>query len=192
MEVYSLVSISRGLAAIVDKKFEPIIRSYRWFAQVSPGPMCYAVADVGGRRISMQRVVLGLERSGEIDFGIKGVTFANKLTLDCRIENLVYGKGRQVSARNRKKKRGSASGFKGVRVKQNDNGGTIYRVEIAIEDQRIYLGAFSDEKVAGLTYDAAARILFQEEAHLNFPREKIPTELIEPVMDRIERALRKR
>lgn len=56
-DTYALISTSRGLDAVIDLRFETQAKGYRWYAILSRGNHLQAAADVGGRRISLQRFV---------------------------------------------------------------------------------------------------------------------------------------
>ena len=70
--------------------------------------------------------------------------------------------------RNRRNKQNSTSRFKGVRRKEL-NSKVTWRAEIASGEARIMLGELSDERLAGLVYDAAAYLLFENAALYNMP-----------------------
>ena len=57
----ALVGTSRDLEAIVDKQFDWQVRAHRWYAVISRGDHIHAVADIDGRRISLQRYVMKLQ-----------------------------------------------------------------------------------------------------------------------------------
>lgn len=165
---FAMVQTSRGLAAIIDTRFETEVQRHKWYAILSRGNHLQAAADVRGRRVSLQRFILTLAYPGMTFEEAKHISFANKIPFDCRLENVSTHVGRTAVMRNRRNKRNSSSPFKGVRRKEQ-NGNVTWRSEIASGQDRIMLGEFSDERLAGLVYDAAAYILFENAALYNMP-----------------------
>lgn len=163
-EVYRMVPTTRGLAAIVDPELEARLCAFRWFANVS-GSTAYAVADIDGKRVSMQRVVVMLtEKLSDIS-EIKNISFKNKHTFDCRYQNLITAGTRRAMMRNRTGKRNTSSKYKGVRKINRPNGGHYWRAQIAGPFGKLDLGGYEDEAMAAAAYNLAATKLF-DEAHL--------------------------
>jgi hypothetical protein len=137
---YALISTSRGLDAVIDLRFETQVKGYRWYAILSRGNHLQAAADVGGRRISLQRFVLTLaDPSLSLD-QVKQVSFANKLPFDCRLENISGHIGRTAVMRNRRSKSGTSSIFKGVIKRTSTSGQVRWAASIATKDIRYNLG----------------------------------------------------
>ena len=89
----------------------------------------------------------------------------NNNPLDNRIANLRIVTPQQ-NAWNRKKRRTrSTSKYKGVSWSKNDG---KWRALIMLDNKKISLGNFDDEKQAGRAYDKKAKELFGEHAKLNF------------------------
>lgn len=187
---FDLVDTSRGLQAIVDAEFAQTIRRYRWYAVFSRGDHAYAVADIQGRRVSMQRLVISLKEGRPDLETVKHVSFVNKHSFDCRYENLIKKEGRQAVMRNRLRKRTSASQFKGVRKFENPSGGVTWRAQIKSDVGRIDLGRFESEREAAQAYDFAATQLFDGGEHLNLPDEPADPITQLGVWERIARAMR--
>ena len=127
---FALVRTSRDLEAIVDRRFEWAVREHRWYSLVSENDQIYAVADVQGKRISLQRLVYGLANP-QIPFPETNyVSFANKIGLDCRLSNLEKRVGRRAVMRNRRPKRNTSSRFKGVIKLVGGNGEVRWKTGI--------------------------------------------------------------
>lgn len=181
---FALIPTSRSMWAIIDRRFLTEVERYRWFAVVAYADHVYAVADVEGKRVSLQRLVLHLNDTAKSIAEIKQVSFENKNSFDCRLSNLSYRVGRQAVMRNRRKKRGSASKFKGVRKAPQPD---TWMVEIKGDNGRVYLGAYKDERYAAAVYDAAAFQLFKGAAHFNLPDDGGNPDAIREAAVRIER-----
>jgi hypothetical protein len=179
-----LLPASRGLQAIVDKQFEAQVSEHRWYAIVSRGDHIHVVADIGGRRVSLQRYILILANPLLTFDDVTQVSFANKISLDCRLANLTDRIGRQAVMRNRRPKRNTTSKFKGVSKAQMPNGTTRWKAQIKGESDHIYLGYFDDEVMAAMVYDAAAYLLFDGAALYNLPE-------LTPNLDAMEIAVQK-
>ena len=72
---------------------------------------------------------------------------------------------RKENQQNMSKRKNTTSVYKGVYFNKKDN---KWIARIKHNDQRIYLGYFSDESDAGRAYDRKANELFREFAVLNF------------------------
>lgn len=165
----AIVPTSRDLAAIVDKRFGWQVRAHRWYAQISRGDHIHAVADIDGRRISLQRYVMKLQYPDRSYDDLKQVSFENKITFDCRISNLEHLVGRQAVMRNRRPKRNTSSQFKGVSKALAPDGSPRWRTQIKVDQGSMGIGVYDDENRAATVYDAAAYLLFEGEALYNFP-----------------------
>lgn len=165
---FVMVQTSRGLDAIIDPRFETEVKRHKWYAILSRGNHLQAAADIHGRRVSLQRFILTLANPGMTLEEAKHISFANKISFDCRLKNVSTHVGRTAVMRNRRNKQNSSSRFKGVRRKEL-NGKVTWRAEIASGADRIMLGELSDEHQAGLVYDAAAYLLFENAALYNIP-----------------------
>ena len=181
---YALVSTTRAMQAIIDKRHLTEVMRYRWFAVISRNDHVYAVADINGKRVSLQRLVLHLQNPSKPLEEIKQVSFENKNPFDCRFSNLLHRVGRQAVMRNRKKKRGSSSQYKGVRKATSEG---RWRVSIKGDDGIVYLGQYDNERFAAAVYDAAAFQLFEGAAHYNLPKCDTNLDAVREATIRIER-----
>ena len=169
---YIKLPLTQKLFAVVDDIFIKDIRKYHWMAQATNSGV-YAFAQVNGERYYLQRFIYELM----INFRRKKpkkhkqVTFKNKLSLDCRLENLV-GFDRTSILQNKRPKIQVGSGqlptskFKGVCKKSAD---TMYSVSIKDRNDRYYLGRHKDEEYAAKVYDNAVKELIGRTGYLNFP-----------------------
>lgn len=136
----------------------------------------------------MQRLIYTLINPDADITTTKHVSFANKCTLDCRSFNLRDRPNRVAAMRNRRKKRGSSSQFKGVRRKENNSGAVSFAASIgARKGAVVYLGQHHSETFAAEVYDAAATVLFEGAAHFNFPDSTPSSEAVHEAVSRIRR-----
>lgn len=182
-----LAETTRDLTAIVDSKFAVQVGARRWYAQITRGEHMYAVTDIRGKRISLQRFVLLLENPDKTLDEIKHVSFENKISFDCRLSNLEYRVGRQSVMRNRRPKRNTSSQYKGVRKKTRNDGTIFWQGQIRGDFGTMSLGPYEDEKEAALVYDAAAYLLFKGAGFYNFPELCPDKDALEMAYVRIER-----
>lgn len=165
----ALVATSRDLVAIVDKRFDWQVRAHRWYAVISRGDHIHAVADIDGRRISLQRYVMKLQYPDRSYDDLKQISFENKITFDCRVSNLEHLVGRQAVMRNRRSKRNTSSQYKGVIKALGPDGSPRWRTQIMADHGSMGIGVYEDEAWAATVYDAAAYLLFEGAALYNFP-----------------------
>lgn len=147
----------------------------------------YAVADIEGKRISLQRLIVSLAHPEKTVKESKHVSFKNKFSFDCRLQNLLEKVGRQSVMRNRKPKRNTSSQYKGVNKKLRTNGAVFWRGQIKGDFGTMSLGSFDDETWAAVVYDAAAFLLFDGSGYYNFPDQPPNPEALEIVRVRIAR-----
>ncbi len=141
--------ITRGLEVLLDEGDFVKLAQHRWCALMRGG-VPYAARFVKGKALTMHRVI------AEPPEGLC-VDHINHNTLDNRRCNLrVCTKAENL--RNRRSWRGSSQ-FIGVSPT-----GLKWRADI----RRLYIGTFSDESEAARAYDAKAREIYGEFAHLNF------------------------
>lgn len=185
----ALLPTSRGLEAIVDRRFLTTLQGYRWYAVIPRGHI-YAVADIGGQRVSLQRFVYLLANPALTLDEVRHVSFINKVSFDCRVANLTDRIGRQAVMRNRRAKRGTSSVYKGVRAIANAAGTIRWRTQIKADFGNMSIGTYPDEQQAAKVYDAAAFLLFGGAAMYNFPGHVPDAETLTQVARHIARRKR--
>jgi len=161
--------MKHGLFAIVDKDLITTLSRWSWHVNIQPEHI--HVKNTSGLYLHDLVVGLELKRQG-IENIPKQVSFENKLSLDCRVCNLLYEKERQGAMRNRKKKRNSQSIYKGVRQPPKNKQLGTWRVDIMTPELgKVHLGSYQDEIEAAEIYDAAVIILFGRDGRRNFTDE---------------------
>lgn len=125
----AVIGTSRGLEAIIDRQYLTEISRFPWYAVISRGHI-YAVTDVRGQRISLQRLTYQLANPSLTFEEVKHVSFINKISFDCRLANLTDRIGRQAVMRNRRSKRATSSKYKGVIASLRPDGTTTWRTQI--------------------------------------------------------------
>ena len=114
-EEFTFVVLTRGYRAIVDQRFYQHIKPYKWHTVVPQNGSAYARTGqiVRGSHVALSNYVMSLYLYGTYNPSVTQVSFHNKLTLDCRLVNLMKNTGRQAAMRNRKGKSNSTSQYKG-------------------------------------------------------------------------------
>lgn len=186
------IPLTKRMFALIDKRFEEDVLRYRWYTANPQVAHVYAVAVIDGTHISLQRLVWHLSNPNSTLQTVKNVSFHNKCSLDCRIENLLGQLNRQAMARNRKKKNTSASQFKGLRKRLRGDGTVVWFATIRIDGGDLSLGVYEDEAFAAQVYDAAACLFFGESAQPNFRNTPPSTHAIEIVKQRFAKFNEKR
>lgn len=183
--LYSVLPLSKGYKAIVDNIYLEQIAQFSWFAVVGRNEIVYAKSTqiVKGKQVTLQKYIWGLHTLGHFSNDLEQLTFKNKVTLDCRFTNILPLSGRQNVMRYRKK-RPSRSQFKGVRELPNGKfSASIYNGEYPIS-----LGTFLTENQAAIIYDEAAKLIFGDASHLNFPASPSEPHSMQFAAIRIKRA----
>ena len=169
---YAVVDLSKGYNAIVDVEYFARVNTYNWFAVTSSRQVgqVYAKSSaiISRKHVPLANFVMSLSLHGSYQPSVKHLTFANKISLDCRLENLIDRTGRQSVMRHRLGKSNTTSEFKGVRKRPQKNS-KDWRVQIHDGEKTIHLGQYDSEVYAAKVYDAAAETLFGASAYLNFP-----------------------
>jgi hypothetical protein len=191
-EEFTFVVLTRGYRAIVDQRFYHHIKPYKWHTVVPQNGSAYARTGqiVRGSHVVLSNYVMSLYLYGTYNPSVTQVSFHNKLTLDCRLVNLMKNTGRQAAMRNRKGKSNTTSQYKGVR-KRVQNEKVTWRTQIMDGNLNINLGAYESEDYAAKVYDAAAWILFGADAHYNFSVGSPSQEHREKASAHIERYMNK-
>ena len=192
---YAVVDLSKGYNAIVDVEYLYRVNTYNWFAVTSSRQVgqVYAKSSaiISRKHVPLANFVMSLSLHGSYQPSVKHLTFANKISLDCRLENLIDRTGRQSVMRHRLGKSNTTSEFKGVRKRPQKNS-KDWRVQIHDGEKTIHLGHYETEEYAAKIYDAAAWILFGASAHYNFPIGTPSSEHRQTARNYIERHLNKR
>lgn len=188
---FALIDTSRGLQVIIDARYKNEVSKYRWYAVVSKGNHVYAVADISGKRVSLQRFIVWLEPPIRSLEETKHISFMNKITFDCRAVNLTRKATRQTVMQNRRPKRNTSSKYKGVIKVERKNGDVVWKTQIKGYLGTMSLGTFDDEQVAAVHYDAGAYVLFHNTGFYNFPETTPNLEALDHVMLMIERRKRR-
>jgi hypothetical protein len=171
----AIIGLTKGYKAIVDKRFEDLVRQHKWFACKTSASV-YAKSSSVVRtvrpqtQVALHNFIVSHYIKGIFDPTLKHTTFDNKNPLDCRIANLLKGNSRQAVMRNRRGKQNSLSKFKGVRLM-----GGKYRAFIYDGCGNVSLGSWDEERKAAMIYDAAAFLLFGASAHYNLPLGSLET-----------------
>ena len=150
------IPMSRGQYALVDAADYEWLSRYKWH-------LCgggYAARSEKSKRILMHRQIMEPPPGMVIDH-IDG-SRANNCRANLRVCT------HAENQRNRRKKRDSASAFKGVGYLKNCR---RCHAKLVFEGRTVWLGHFDSEPEAARAYDRKAVELFGEFAHLNFPEE---------------------
>lgn len=188
---FAMIDTSRGLHVIIDARHKNEVSKYRWYAVLSKVTHIYAVADISGKRVSLQRFILWLEQPERRLEEIKHISFMNKITFDCRAVNLTRKGTRQTVMQNRRPKRNTSSKYKGVIKIERVNGDVAWKTQIKGDLGTMSLGTFDEEQVAAVHYDAGAYVLFHDTGFYNFPETVPNLEALDYVMIMIERRKRR-
>lgn len=153
------IPLTRGLEAIVDDEWYPVLSKWNWYA--SGGEWgSYAVRDIGGRsakqHIYMHRYILMAPGEWEVDH-ING----NKL--DNREHNLRLVKPSWNRANKGPMPR-NTSGYKGVAW---DKSRSCWVGHIQFQRKQYNLGRFTTKEEAARAYNEKAKELHGEAAWLN-------------------------
>lgn len=165
-ESIRLIPLTQGQVAIVDAADYECLMQWTWFAYWGRlSKSFYAARNIRKnssspykyRMIAMHNFILGVERGGD---------HVNcEATLDNRRRNLRVATQSQ-QCMNQAIRSDNKSGYKGVswRSERGKWFSCIYK-----DKKRIDLGHFDCKIQAALAYDNAAKNIFGEFAHLNFP-----------------------
>jgi hypothetical protein len=143
--------VNSGIYAVVDDSDFDVCKVRRW-RLTNDG----YVRTTDSSRTFMHVLIMGYAPSD-------GWDHKNGHKWDCQRDNLRPATVSQNGA-NRKRSKNNSSGYKGV-----DWQGGLWRVRLAVEKKRLYLGHFKDLIEAARSYDKAAKQHFGEYARLNFP-----------------------
>jgi hypothetical protein len=156
-ERYKAIPLTRWCFAIVDAENYEWLMQWKWRARYSLKTV-YATRDEGRRHVHMHRVIMDAPDDVEVDH--RDLNGLNNVASNLRLADR-YGQNRNqgVSTHNK-------SGYKGVSW---DKG--LWRAQIMVRGEKIYLGRFPTPEEAARVYDAAALASSGEFAWVNFPEE---------------------
>jgi hypothetical protein len=141
------IPLTKNQFALVDDDLFDYLSQWKWHCNGG-----YAERKENGKHIRMHRVILKTKRI---------VDHRNGDALDNRRENLRPAT-KSSNAMNMRKHRG-LSKYKGVSKEGNH-----WRVQICINNKRVFSESAPTERLAGMVYDLNAPIYFGEYARLNF------------------------
>lgn len=148
------VPLTRGYVALVDDADYELVIQCQWSARPS-GRTVYAQRRLGDTTQSLHTLLTGWSY----------VDHRNGDGLDNQRDNL----RESTHAQNMYNKRlytNSACGFKGVTLRKRDG---RWQAQIQCAKKHYHLGYHDTAEAAARAYDLAARKLFGEFAHINFP-----------------------
>lgn len=150
---YSLISLTQGFAALVDREDFERFSAFKWHAHRAKNGIVYAYRP---GNIALHRLILNAPPESFVDH-------RNRNGLDCRRANLRLA---TMAENNRNiKRRSNLSGFHGVMC-CNSGGG--YRGAVSVDGKKIYTPKFSTALDAALKRDLLAIRHHGEFAVLNF------------------------
>lgn len=156
------IPLTQGKFALVDDADFDWLNQWKWCA-IKGRSTFYAARRATYERgkqkgILMHRVLLGAPVGLDVDH-------KNGDGLNNQRDNVRVGTPQQNSFNRRRNAKGSSK-FKGVCWYPP---GRKWAARIRVNQHRFHLGYFSDETLAALAYDAAAKENFGDFARLNFP-----------------------
>ena len=160
------IILTNGGFSLVDDADYPVLNRYLWYwIQVPNSDLRYAVRNATSSEnenrgsIRMHRQLLGLPPKNP------HVDHKDRNGLNNRRNNLrICAPGR--NAQNRKIRKDSCSGFKGVHLRTSGSW-KAWRAKIQIDGKNVTLGHYVTAKEAAKAYNRAARKHFGEFARLN-------------------------
>ncbi len=177
MSEFSLIQLTKGKEAIVDKKLFDWLNQYSWCATSSPnGEIFYARTtlfiddpDLGKKRrkyFPMHRLIMGSPKGMLVDH-------IDRNGLNNRKENLRICT-RSQNGMNRIRNKNGTSKYKGVSWCVQPRCISKWYATIRLNGKDKFLGKFLVEEDAARAYDKAALEIFGEFARLNFPLAQEP------------------
>jgi hypothetical protein len=153
------IILTNGHKAIVDDEDYDHLKQYNWYA-FKPYKITYAVRK--GKRgerltVRMHRQIMQVTKNQTIDH-INGNGLDNR-KINLRLCDASTNQANMRSTYNKK-----TSEYKGVSWNRNEKS---WVSQIQYQKRKFFLGYYKSEKEAAIAYNAAARVLFGEFAHLN-------------------------
>lgn len=166
MDCASLI-LPSGHVLLFDEQDRSIVDQYLWYA-IPFGRIRYAKGRLKSKERKsnygfdayLHRLLLNPPKGLVVDH-------RNHNGLDNRRANLRLCTRQENTANQAKRSREASSRFKGVNCRTPGR----WIAQIAVKQQRKYLGTFATEEDAARAYDRAAREHFGEFAYLNFKEE---------------------
>lgn len=168
------IPLGKDQFALVDDDDFDRLRSTRWFLSGSGYAVGFVQQDGRFKLVYMHRLILGAEPDALADH-------INADKLDNRRSNLRLATPEQ-NGQNKRLNSLSETQLKGVGWHKRRR---KYHARIQLLGMRYHLGYFEDAESAALAYDAAAKALFGEYAHVNFPDRATPVDISRQVEDRL-------
>lgn len=160
------IQLTQSYVALVDDEDYSFVNQFKWYAKIAhhkDGRIknIYAIRNrlKNQKATSLHRLVLGID-----DPQIQ-VDHKDHNGLNCQKHNLRRASNTQNQA-NARKRKGTASKFKGVSLIQKS-----WRATIRVNKKPVHLGRFESEEQAAKAYDVEARKIYGEFAHCNFKEE---------------------
>jgi hypothetical protein len=161
---YRKIPLGEGRFTIVDPLIFYYLNKFHWTGD-GKGDCIYAVRHAvfphGSSVLRMHREIMKAASGVLIDH-------INLNSLDNRMANLRPATFEQNMHNRRKTRRITSSPFVGVYLEKGRN---LFRVNLAYQGKKIYIGRFASEIDAARAYDRAALKYYGEFAFLNFPEE---------------------
>ena len=146
----AVVTLTKGLTAVIDAADVPLVSGYYWSALINVYyGHAYAVRFQSGKAILMHRVLLDAPKGLQVDH-IDGDGLNNRrANIRLCTPNLNQA-NRAVERRNR-------IGAKGVSISRT---GRRFKASITPNGKKIHLGSFATKQEAAAAYKGAARVLW--------------------------------
>lgn len=163
------IKLTQGKYALVDDEDYPLLSKYKWHAWKDPNRhVWYAKRSVHipkkeskTGKYSCKVVKMHCQVMGQ-----RYIDHINRNGLDNRRCNLRAATNSQNMQNRTKRRNAVSSSYVGVYW---DKQMSKFRSRIRIDGKSKHLGLFDNEVDAAKAYDLAARELYGEHAHLNFP-----------------------
>lgn len=154
----SYIQLSGGTQTLIDDENIEMLSQWKWHLN---GGYAVGYRKYNGKAeyIKMHRFILNAPLDSLVDH-------VNGDRLDNRIVNIRFC-DRLQNSQNRKCRKNSTSGYKGVLVFKNASF-EGWQVRITVKGKKKFIGYFKEKILAAKAYDAAARKYFGEFARLNF------------------------